>query len=138
MPPPEKIFSVDEANRLLPQVKSLIEQLQGLHASILKTDHELTRLSEQLAAGNGYPIQEIKKEIERLTQHQLDLVQAFESAVKQLEEIGCHLKDLNQGLVDFYAVREGELVFLCWRFGEDRIGFWHRVEDGFPGRRPLA
>ena len=136
--PPEKIFSVDEANQLLPQVKSLIEQLQGLQSSILKTDQELSRLSEKLAAGNGYPIQEIKQEIQRLTEHQLNLVQVFETTIKQLEKMGCFLKDVGQGLVDFYTIREGELIFLCWHLGEDKIRFWHRPEDGFPGRQPLS
>lgn len=134
---PTKIFSVDEANRLLTQVTPLVQQLQGLQQSIVKTNHELDASVQKLAQGNGYPIQEIKQKIQELTQHQLHLIEAFQSALQQLETLGCLLKDINLGLVDFYTLRNGELVFLCWRLGEGRIRFWHRLDDGFAGRQPL-
>jgi hypothetical protein len=135
--PPTKIFDLAEANQALAQVAPIVSQLQGLMRSIAETASQLDEAAGKLAHGNGYPLQEIRQEIERLTKHQLDLVEAFQSAFKQLEGLGCVLKDLHQGLVDFYAMGEGELVFLCWRQGEEHIRFWHDLESGFTGRQPL-
>ncbi len=136
-PTPPKTFTVAEANALLPKVKPLIEQLQGLQRSILQTNHRLDELMRKLSGGNGYPIQSLKQEIETLTTHQLQLVEGFQSALSQLEELECILKDLNTGLIDFYGLRGGEPVFLCWKLGEERIRFWHTLEEGYAGRQPL-
>ena len=132
-----KLFTVDEANQLLAQVAPLIEQLQGLHRSIARTQQQLTDASDKVRAGNGYPIDDLRQQIRDLSKHELILVEAFRSAATQLESLGCIVKDLDEGLVDFYTVRDGQLIFLCWRQGEDRIAFWHAVEDGFHGRQPL-
>ena len=134
---PQKMFPLEEANRLLGRVIPLVQQLQGLHDSILKTNQQLDQAVRKLSEGNGYPLQEIKQRVEELTKHQLNLIEAFESSLRQLESCGCFLKDLSQGLVDFYSLRDGEPIFLCWRLGEEQIRFWHRVEDGFAGRQPL-
>ena len=59
---------------------------------------------------------------------------------KLVDEIaghGAEVKDLDSGLIDFPALRKGETVLLCWQLGEDEIAFWHRIDDGFAGRRPL-
>ena len=137
MAQPEKLFTVDEANHALAHVIPLVRQLQGLQDSIVKTNQQLDEATKKLSQGNGYPIKEIRKQIEEFTKHQLHLLEAFQSVLQQLEGIGCVIKDLQQGLVDFYTMRNEELVFLCWRQGEKQIQFWHRVEDGFPGRQPI-
>ena len=137
MAQPEKLFTVDEANRALADVIPLVQQLQGLQDSIVKTNQQLDEATKKVSQGNGYPIKELRKQIEELTKHQLHLLEAFQSVLQQLEGIGCVIKDLQQGLVDFYTMRNEELVFLCWRQGEKQIHFWHRVEDGFPGRQPI-
>lgn len=136
-PEPSKVFTVPEAEAALPEVKALVEQLQGLQRSILKTNTELDDTVAKISGGNGYPIRALKDEVQRLTKHQLQLIEAFQSSLSQLESLGVVLKDLSAGLVDFYARRDGTLVFLCWKLGEDRIGFWHGVEEGYGGRRPL-
>ncbi len=138
MSAPPKIFDVPEANALLGSVAALVQQLQGLQQSILTTQQTLDASKEQLGHGNGHSVQELRTRIEELTKRQLLLVEAFQSAMQQLEALGALLKDLNQGLVDFYSLRDGELVFLCWRLGEERIDYWHGIDDGFAGRQPLA
>ena len=135
--PSPKTFTVAEANALLPSVKPLIEQLQGLQRSIVETNTRLDDAVTKVSAGNGYPIASLKEQITEMTTHQLQLIEAFQSALKQLESIGCLLKDLNSGLLDFYSVREGQPIFLCWKLGEEHIRFWHTLEDGYPGRQPL-
>ena len=137
MEQPQKLFTVEEANRAVGQVAPLVEQLQGLQRSILTANHQLDQEVQKLSVGNGHPLKEVQAHIEQLTRHQLDLMEAFQSALQQLQDLGCVLKDLDAGLVDFYSMRQEELVFLCWRVGEEQIRFWHRLEEGFSGRQPL-
>ena len=59
------------------------------------------------------------------------------SLATELEEIGCELKDVHTGLLDFRSLREDRVVYLCWRLGEDEIRFWHELDTGFAGRQPL-
>ena len=132
-----KTLSVSEANALLPDVTRLVQQLQGLQQSIVQTNRQLDDVIGKLASGNGFPIQSLKDQIQALTRHQLQLIEAFQSALKQLEDLGGVLKDLNMGLVDFYSLRQDKTVFLCWTLGEERIGFWHTLEEGLSGRHPL-
>lgn len=134
---PIKTFTVDEANALLPAVRPLIEQLQGLQRSMVTVNRQLEELARKVSAGNGYPVQSLKQEIDLLSRHAPQLVESFESALKQLEALGCRLKDLETGLSDFYSVHEGEIVFLCWKVGEDRVRFWHTLEGGYAGRQPI-
>ena len=65
------------------------------------------------------------------------LVQEINDIVEQVNEMGCLVKDLDAGLVDFYGVRDGEPVFLCWQFGEPVVAHWHPVEGGFASRQPI-
>src|SRR5439155_22502493 len=65
------------------------------------------------------------------------LVEELDGIVAEIEASGAHLKDVQLGLVDFPAELDGEIVYLCWQFGEPEVAFWHRIEDGFAGRRPL-
>lgn len=134
---PPKAFTAAEANALLPQVIPLVEQLQGIHQSIQQTTQQLDDVVAKLSGGNGHPIQSLKEQIQELTSHQLALVEAFQSALAQLQELGGALKDLDLGLVDFYGLRGGEVVFLCWKLGEERIRFWHTLESGYAARQPL-
>lgn len=61
----------------------------------------------------------------------------FFSKLEELENIGCVIKDLNEGLIDFYSLFEGKEIFLCWKYGEENIEYWHDIEDGFSGRKPI-
>ena len=65
------------------------------------------------------------------------VVQEINAIVEQVNEMGCLVKDLDAGLVDFYGVRDGEPVFLCWQFGEPAVAHWHPVEGGFSSRQPI-
>ena len=137
MSQPERLFTVAEANALLPQIVPLVEQLQGLHRSLLQTNERLVEVTEKLSQGNGYPLQSLTTQLQEFTQHQERLLDAFQSALAQLEALGGLLKDLQTGLVDFYTLRDGELIFLCWKLGEDHIRFWHSLETGYAERQAL-
>lgn len=134
---PGKVFTVEAANGLLPRVRPLVEQLQALQGSIVRTNEQLDEKVRKLSAGNGYPLQELRRQIETLTRHQLQLIEAFHSAIQQLEELGCVLKDLSLGLIDFYTVRDGEPAFLCWKLDEEAVSFWHPLDAGYANRQPL-
>ena len=135
--PAPKTFTLDEAHALLPRARALVEQLQGLQGSIIEANAQVEETTRKVSAGNGYPIESLKGQIKDLTRRQLKLIESFQTALRQLENLGCVLKDVSSGLIDFYSVRNGELVFLCWKLGEERIRFWHSLEEGYPGRQPL-
>jgi hypothetical protein len=86
-------------------------------------------------AGNGGNVE--PRELQDV-QDQLDeQVAGIARSVARIHELGALVKDLDQGLVDFPARRQGEDVLLCWRVGEDEVGYWHGLEEGFSGRKPL-
>jgi hypothetical protein len=134
---PARTFTVEQANALLPQVLPRLERLQALHRRVAQMNEQLEAAMQKASQGNGYSLEALHRDVEELTQRQVRSLEEFQLALAQLEETGCVLKDLAQGLVDFYGVRDGELVFLCWRQGEDRIRYWHALAAGFAGRQPI-
>jgi hypothetical protein len=128
-------FSPEEANAALEHVRPLVEEMvehRRAHAAALAKQEELeTRIRGN---GGGIPpavLAEAEAEVEREAR-------ALARIVDAIAEHGAEVKDLDEGLVDFPALHRDETVLLCWRLGEDGIEYWHRVEDGFAGRRPLA
>ena len=134
---PPKTFTVEEAEALLPRLRPLLERIQHIQQDLLRISQPMEEVTRKLAAGNGYPIQSLTEELERLTKQQSQIEEQFQDAPDAIEQLGASLKDPNRGLIDFYGVRDGELIFLCWKLGEDRVRFWHALEDGYAGRQPL-
>ena len=127
-------FTPEEANAELEHVRPLVERLveeRKEHALALERQEELE--GKIRGNGGGIPPAELASataEVDAVARRLAHLV----------DEIGTHgaeVKDLDTGLIDFPALRHGETVLLCWQLGEDEIGWWHTVEDGFAGRRPL-
>ena len=132
---PPRTYTVEEANAALPQVRRLVERIvERFH--LLPELQESTRVADyktsRPAAG---PEVELEYERARRAMHDAELELA-EDALR-LERIGVVLKDGQTGLIDFYCYREGELVELCWKLGEPVVEHWHRIGEGFAGRRPL-
>ena len=132
-----KVFTLAEANSLLPQVRQLLVELRAMMERIIAKETAID--VEELAGGqsDGALSPAAKQRMAQLMQELDGQVEAFQAALKIFNELGCHLKDLDQGLVDFYSMRNDELIVLCWREGEERVQFWHRLEDGYSGRQPL-
>jgi hypothetical protein len=124
---PTHYFTVAEANALLPRVKAVISGLLEARQRILDAQPDLWPVLEK-ALGNGGS----KKAGELLVEFE-----RIESSVHALSQMGCILKDINSGLVDFPTIRNGREVLLCWRYDEPEVGFWHDAEAGFAGRQPL-
>ena len=134
---PRRIFTVDEANLLLPAIDGIFRDMDERSARA----RELSDLVADLEAYWGKAIEDpANDEHARYAQLKAELaaeLQAVNEAAIQLTGLGCELKDPNRGLIDFYAYVNGELVYLCWQRGEKEIAFWHSLEAGFPGRKPL-
>ena len=130
-----RTYTVEEANRELPRVRPIVAQIAELSA--LRPDlEEQLRMAEyaaQRAGANG--------EARDRQQQARDAVQGAEEellkAVLSLNSIGIQLKGPLEGLIDFPSYRDGELVELCWKLGEERVEHWHRVGEGFTGRKRL-
>jgi hypothetical protein len=127
-------FTPQEANAELEHVRPLVEQLVATrqeHAVALERQEEL----EHKIRGNGGGIP--PAELAAATAEVDAVARRLAHIVDEITSHGAQVKDLDSGLIDFPARHHGETVLLCWQLGEDEIAWWHRVEDGFAGRRPL-
>lgn len=122
-----KTFTVEEANAYIPQLEELLSEMQAVREKIVANAHALETVIAHAPNNGG----------SRAASEYLLLLQRFNVAHTMLTEIGCELKDLNLGLVDFPSYRDGTLVYLCWKRGEARIEYWHAIDAGVAGRQPL-
>ncbi len=132
-----KIFSVEEANRLLPALEGALGTLVGMarDATTMRREIEVLAAIAGSGASDESPDVRLLREKERL---QGEAMERFRSELAMIGQHGCILRDLELGLVDFYTMAQGRVVCLCWRRGEPRIEYWHSLDEGFSGRRPLS
>ena len=124
-----KVFSVEEANALLPTVRSILARVQRAHGRILSRQDAAKHAAEGAEQGGGG--------MPDGPRYVALLIELF-SSTGELEAMGVQLKDYARGLIDFPSLRDGRVVLLCWQLGEgDQIEWWHDVEAGFAGRQPL-
>ena len=126
-PETPKLFTVEEANALLPRLRELLADV-SLHRDALRerAPHLEPILRAAGANGGGRVGSEYGVEAYKLY-----------LAIERIWELGVVLKDLDVGLLDFPHEREGRVVFLCWHPPEECIGYWHEIEAGYAGRQPL-
>jgi hypothetical protein len=127
-------FTLEEANAELVHVRPLVERLvvgRRAHGEALARQEQLEQ--RILGNGGGIPPAELAGAAARVEREARSLARL----VDEINEHGAQVKDLDDGLIDFPTLHRGETVLLCWRLGEDDIGWWHRVEDGFAGRQPV-
>lgn len=127
----EHVFNVDEADALIPRLEFLVERLQSCARQLRDGVGAIAAERDVTVASLSMP------EVLRLRPGLHSLVEELTRFVHEIEELGGVLKDLELGLVDLPADIAGERAFLCWQYGEKTVGYWHRVDDGFSGRRPL-
>jgi hypothetical protein len=122
-----KLFTVEEANALLPRLQKLLDDL-ALHRDAMreKAPHLEPILRAARADGGGRVGSEYGVEAYKLY-----------LAIGRIQELGVLLKDLDMGLLDFPHERDGRVVFLCWHPPEERVEYWHEIEAGYAGRQPL-
>lgn len=130
-----KVFTLEQANRVLPVVEGSIRFIRAKAQEVIRTQDRLTVLA---LIGGDKPGSPEHGELEKKDRELKELVSAYNKRLEDLAGIGCVVKDLNHGLVDFYTRNGDRLVFLCWRLGEKIISHWHELEGGFSGRRPVG
>jgi len=130
----QRYFTVEEANEALEEVRPLMEELVGHRRALVELQERLSVLTTRIA-GNGGNVE--PHELEEVQEQLDEEVAGIARCVARIHEVGALVKDLDDGLVDFPATRDGRDVLLCWRLGEDEIGFWHGLDEGFSGRKPL-
>lgn len=131
-----KFFTPDEANEALALVRPAAERLVAVRRRHLRAAGRLERIRATVS-GNGGGLDPAA--LERLERAAAREGAAVAAAVAELERLGVQVKDLDRGLVDFPAVHpaDGSTVLLCWHVDEDEIAYWHGLEEGFAGRKPL-
>lgn len=133
-----KIFTVAEANAVLERVvKPAVHRLAELIAAVeaVRTEIEVSRLVVGTGASESNPD---RADLVRLERRHRELEVEVREEVEAVQAAGGLIKDARSGLVDFFSILDGKLVFLCWKRGEDRIRYWHMVEEGYRGRRLLT
>ncbi len=135
MPVKITLFNVDEANRLLDEIRKPLMRLRAMKREFDKLE---TRISVMLVATSGADAANPDAvELRDLSRKRLRLGEMIGRGVLRLQERGVVVKDLDKGLCDFYALQGERLVFLCWHLGEGSVSHWHTLQDGFAGRRTL-
>lgn len=122
-----RFFVLQEANETLKIIRPILEQVQIIRSHILASQPEAWPAIEK-SAGNGgnKALSAMVQDFERL-----------DALIHQILDTGAHIKDINIGLLDFSALRNGREVYLCWKYGEGDIAYWHEVDAGFIGRQSI-
>ena len=125
--PMPRYFTLQEANETLEIIRPWMDEIQTIRQKILANQPEAWPAIER-SAGNGG---------NRALSNMVQDFEKLDALVHRIQETGAILKDINMGLLDFPALREGREVYLCWQYGEGDIAFWHEVEAGYAGRQPI-
>jgi hypothetical protein len=132
---PARTYRVEEANLVLPEVRRLTGRIVELTGQLPELEDEL-RIAEYVA--HRLEATAVDSQRHQQAEHALKSAeQEMFGAVGRLDELGVQLKDASIGLVDFLSYHHGELIELCWKLGEDEVGYWHRIGEGYAGRKPI-
>lgn len=124
-----KLFTVEEANSLLPSVRPIVKSIQRAHRKVAKFEDAARQAASGAEEGGGGFV---------TGPLYAQLLVDLSTHAAQLETLGIQLKDYHQGLIDFPSMRDGRVVLLCWKADEgDQLEWWHDLEAGFAGRQPL-
>ncbi|MDD5085847.1 MAG: DUF2203 domain-containing protein [Candidatus Omnitrophica bacterium] len=132
-----RVFTIDEA-------KTLIAKLEDLLDALVKKKQEMQKKHDQLLvldliAGDkihDYESRDGKEYLDKSAELET-LILSFEEDLIKFNQLGCFLRDIDRGVVDFFHVRNNELVYLCWKRGEKKIAYWHDLDSGYNERKPL-
>jgi len=130
-----KLYSLDEASLLLPEVIRVLDSLRDAYVE-LRGLRAMTVAHARGASGDGNLLADPWEEPAGEDSAGA-AAEALQAAARQLEDWGIEVKDPEKGLIDFFHLREGRTVYLCYCLGEPGIGYWHELDAGFAGRQPL-
>lgn len=124
-----KLFTVEEANALLPTVRGIVRRIQRAYGRVSASQEQARAAAAGAEQGGGGMVG---------GSQYVQSLSSLAEAAGELEELGVQLKDYARGLIDFPTMRDGRVVLLCWQLGEgDELEWWHDLEAGFGGRQPL-
>jgi hypothetical protein len=130
---PPRLYSRDEAEAMLPQIAPLLWKAQQLKREHDEWQEKLASLQAQ-ARGNGHGID---SELARSRQGAAQAAAGVNEIVERVTKMGVEVKDVDMGLVDFRSEFGGNVAYLCWKLGEEHIGWWHDLDTGYAARKPL-
>ncbi len=131
--PMSRTFTLDEATALLPRLREILNEMQEKKPQVDAIREEIVAMTKT-ASGNGHLESQDVRDKQKAAQGLIERLNEFGA---ELRELGCELKGIDEGLIDFPSEREGRTVYLCWKLGEDDITHWHEIDTGFGGRQPL-
>jgi hypothetical protein len=130
-----KRFTLEEAQNLLPRVESLVRQAMALKSEYDEAERAIQSFSQRVMLLGGISVN--LEHAAEVRNRRDSAARQLRGAIEQVQDLGCVVKDLDTGLVDFPTLFRGVEVFLCWKVGERAIEFWHGVEEGFRGRKAI-
>ena len=122
-----RYFTLDEANGLLPELEPLVGRLLELRARVSHESRAIGEVLSDLRSDVGGPS----------ASHLAKAFEEIEGLISRIQSYGCVIKSLEAGLLDFLCERDGRDVFLCWRYGEPAILYFHELHSGYQGRQPV-
>ena len=122
------LFTVDKANTILPKVKKKFDEILCCKNNVMDIQEELQNLSDSNCSFEKF----IKKK-----QELNHIVTSLYKMIQELEDMGVMIKSVDEGLLDFPSIRYDKEIWLCWKFGENKVKFWHGKDEGFMGRKPI-
>jgi hypothetical protein len=132
---PDRTFTLDEAQTLLPVLESLLRSAVGGKKIMEEVEAEMQALNHRIFLNGGTHVNVVA--VARRKAERVKAEQRAKDALAEIDSIGVQVKDLGIGLLDFPCEVEGSIVLLCWRMGEHSITHWHSTEEGFAGRKPI-
>lgn len=130
----ERTFTLEEANATLETLRPIVERMVAHHRRLAEAQSRQRQLVTRIAGNGGDLVPSDLRELGERIQSEAD---AIARCAEKIDAAGAQVKSLEEGLIDFPALRGDEVVLLCWKLGEDEIGFWHGTDEGFAGRKPV-
>jgi hypothetical protein len=135
--PDVRVFTLEAVNALVPRLQAIVgtqlERRTAIEALLVRLGRELGDVPERIVLDPADPanVREIKRDL-------VAKIERYRAGWREVEEMGAILKDARTGLLDFYGEVDGKLVWLCWKYGETECAFYHALEEGFSGRKPIG
>jgi len=130
-----RYFTPEEANAALEELRPLAEEMVERRQALVEAQQRRASLGAQVVTNGGdLTPSDFAEADQELEQSATELARV----VERIQAEGVLVKDLDRGLLDFPALRDGREILLCWQLGEDQVAFWHGADEGFAGRKPLS
>lgn len=130
-----KRFTLEEAQSLIPSVDRLLRKAVELKSGYKSAEKRVESFQRRIVMMGGLVVD--RSEVKQTREQRDEAAAGLRRVMEEVQELGCLVKDLDIGLVDFPTVFQGREVYLCWKLGEPAIAFWHGTDEGFAGRKAI-